>query len=59
MNLKHVFAFDVSMGKSTMVVYNGYQKCELEVEIQHNKSSFKALKGKIVEITKQDVRLPK
>ncbi|MDQ0258100.1 hypothetical protein J2S74_005565 [Evansella vedderi] len=31
--MKHVKAFDVSMGKSTMVIYNHYKKCEYEGEI--------------------------
>ena len=33
-NMKHVIAFDVSMGKSYMVAYNVLKKCELEKEIE-------------------------
>jgi transposase len=43
-NMKHVIAFDISMGKSYMVVYNGLKKCELEKEIEHNRPEFVELK---------------
>ncbi|WP_374721049.1 IS110 family transposase [Peribacillus tepidiphilus] len=56
--MKHVLAFDGSMGKSTIVIYNGYRQCEFEGEITHTKSSFKALKEKISKITKQDGQAP-
>ncbi|WP_245308199.1 IS110 family transposase [Halalkalibacter urbisdiaboli] len=46
------------MGKSTMVIYNHYKKCEYEGEIKHNKSSFKALNEKICEIIKPDGQAP-
>lgn len=42
--MKHVIAFDVSMGKSYMVVYNALKKCELEKEIEHNRPEFAELK---------------
>ncbi|WP_438297965.1 IS110 family transposase [Sporosarcina sp. FA15] len=42
--MKHVIAFDVSMGKSYMVVYNALKKCELEKEIEHNRPEFIELK---------------
>ena len=32
--MKHVVAFDVSMGKSTMVIYNQYRHCEGEKEMK-------------------------
>ncbi|MFC5590552.1 hypothetical protein ACFPRA_16725 [Sporosarcina soli] len=41
--IKHVVAFDVSMGKSTMVIYNQYRQCEFEGEILHNRPSFEKL----------------
>ena len=28
--MKHVIAFDVSKGKSTIVIYNEYRQCEFE-----------------------------
>jgi transposase len=43
-NMKHVIAFDVSMGKSYMVVYNALKKCELEKEIEHTRPEFTKLK---------------
>ncbi|WP_060206974.1 IS110 family transposase [Sporosarcina koreensis] len=42
--MKHVIAFDISMGKSYMVVYNALKKCELEKEIEHTRPEFAALK---------------
>jgi transposase len=42
--MKHVIAFDVSMGKSYMVVYNALKKCEFEKEIEHNRPEFVELK---------------
>lgn len=42
--MKHVIAFDVSMGKSYMVVYNALRKCELEKVIEHNRLQFAELK---------------
>lgn len=31
--MKHVVALDVSMGKSTIVIYNHYRQCEFEGKI--------------------------
>ena len=45
--MKHVIAFDVSMGKSYMVVYNALRKCELEKEIEHTRPCFVELKALI------------
>ncbi|GAB0171982.1 hypothetical protein LSPCS325_54190, partial [Lysinibacillus sp. CTST325] len=42
--MKHVIAFDISMGKSYMVVYNALKKCQLEKEITHNRPGFMDLK---------------
>lgn len=42
--MKHVIAFDVSMGKSYLVVYNALKKCEMEKEIKHTRPEFAALK---------------
>jgi transposase len=42
--MKHVIAFDVSMGKSYIVVYNALKKCEFEKEIEHNRPEFVELK---------------
>ncbi len=41
--MKHIVAFDVSMGKSTMVIYDRYRRCEFDGEIEHIYSAFKAL----------------
>ncbi|WP_017728219.1 IS110 family transposase [Halalkalibacterium ligniniphilum] len=56
--MKHVLAFDVSMGKSTMVIYNHHKQCEHEGELTHTKSSFKALNEKIYELTTLDGQAP-
>ena len=39
--MKHVIAFDVSMGKSTMVIYDHYQRCQYEGELEHTVSGFR------------------
>ncbi|KOO46725.1 IS110 family RNA-guided transposase [Viridibacillus arvi] len=52
--MKHVVAFDVSMGKSTIVIYNHYRQCEFEGEISHSKSSFETLNERLRFLTKQD-----
>ena len=41
--MKHVIAFDVSMGKSYMVVYNALKKCLLEKELKHTRPDFEEL----------------
>lgn len=56
--IKHVVAFDVSMGKSTMVIYNHYRQCEFEGDIQHNLSSFEELHEKLQTLTSQDGQPP-
>lgn len=40
--MQTIIAFDVSMGKSYMVIYQNGQ-CVEEKEIQHNKKDFQAL----------------
>ncbi|WP_050615882.1 IS110 family RNA-guided transposase [Bacillus testis] len=52
--MKHVIAFDVSMGKSYMVIYNSAQKCEYEGDILHTRPSFNWLKDKVEEIIQVD-----
>ncbi|WP_066070706.1 IS110 family transposase [Neobacillus soli] len=49
--MKHVITFDVSMGKSYMVIYNPLKQCIFEGEIQHDKPSFIKVKNKIDQIT--------
>ena len=49
--MKHVIAFDVSMGKSYVVLYNALKKCVLEKEMTHTRSSFLALKELMDELT--------
>ncbi len=49
--MNHVIAFDVSMGKSYMVIYNALKKCILEKEINHNRPEFLKLKELIDELT--------
>lgn len=49
--MKHVIAFDVSMGKSYMVIYNALKKCELEREINHTRPEFLELKELVKELT--------
>jgi transposase len=49
--MKHVIAFDVSMGKSYMVMYNPRKTCEMEREIKHTRPEFLKLKRIIDDIT--------
>ena len=42
--MRHVIAFDVSMGKSTMVVYDHNQHCQYEGELEHTVSGFRIVK---------------
>jgi transposase len=49
--MKHVIAFDVSMGKSYMVIYNGLKKCIYEGEMKHTKPDFEKLKEQINDLT--------
>lgn len=56
--MKHVVAFDVSKGKSTMVIYNQYQQCDFEGEILHNRSSFENLQETIQHLIIQDGQAP-
>jgi transposase len=48
--MKHVIAFDVSMGKSYMVIYNALKKCIFEGEIKHSRPDLEELKEKIKEL---------
>ena len=56
--IKHVLAFDVSMGKSTMVIYNQYRQCEFEGDILHNLSSFEELHKTLQTLITQDGQAP-
>lgn len=56
--MKHVVALDVSMGKSTMVIYNQYRQCEVEKEIEHNRPSFEQLHKTLQTLTYQDGQPP-
>ncbi|HLV63441.1 IS110 family transposase [Galbibacter sp.] len=56
--MKHVIAFDVSMGKSTIVIYDCYQRCQYEGELEHTISGFQSLKGRIESLREQDGKVP-
>lgn len=56
--MKHVIAFDVSMGKSTMVIYDRYQRCLYEGELEHTITGFQSLKGRIESLLEQDGKVP-
>lgn len=57
--MKHVIAFDISMGKSYMVIYNAQKQCIFENEIKHSKPEFEKLQKKIHELTNETGKLPK
>ena len=56
--IKHVVAFDVSMGKSMMVIYNQQRKCILEKELKHSRLSFKYLHQLLQELLQDDGLAP-
>ena len=56
--MKYVVALDVSMGKSTMVIYNQYRQCEVEKEIDHNRPSFQPLHKTLQALTHQGGQVP-
>ncbi|MHA4413991.1 IS110 family transposase, partial [Bacillus cereus] len=56
--MRHVIAFDISMGKSYMVIYNAQKQCIFEKEIKHSKFEFEKLQNKIQELTNQTGKLP-
>lgn len=56
--MKHVVAFDVSMGKSMMVIYNQYRQCDFEGEILHNRASFEQLHETLQTLIAQDGQPP-
>lgn len=56
--MKHVIALDVSKGKSTMVIYDGYKQCEFEGELYHTQADFKQLLERIEQLTRFDGQAP-
>lgn len=56
--MKHVIAFDVSKGKSTIVIYNEYRQCEFEGELHHTRFDFEQLHQRIEKMTVLDGQPP-
>lgn len=56
--MKHVIAFDVSMDKSYMVIYNAQKQCVFESEIKHFKPDFEKLQEKIHKLTDETGESP-
>lgn len=56
--MRHVIAFDVSMGKSSLVVYDHKQHCQYEGEMEHTHAAFHALHKRISALREQAGRLP-
>lgn len=54
----HVIAFDVSMGKSTMVVYDHKKRCTYEGELVHTVTGFQSLQKRVELLRAQDGQLP-
>lgn len=48
--MNHVIAFDVSMGKSFMVIYNPLKQCVFEGEINHSRLDLDNVKVKIEQL---------
>lgn len=57
--MSHVIAFDVSMGKSTMVVYDDKQQCHYEGEVQHTVTGFGVLRNHVELLRKENGQAPK
>ncbi|WP_430534895.1 transposase, partial [Listeria rocourtiae] len=55
--MQTIIAFDVSMGKSYMVIYQDGQ-CTEEREIQHNKEDFQTLSASIQSFFVRDTQYP-
>jgi len=56
--MNHVMAFDVSMGKSVMVIYNQSLQCLFEGELHHTRSGFDWLEKKIDAFTGPEGQYP-
>lgn len=56
--MKYVMAFDVSMGKSAMVIYDHKQHCQYEGEVEHTAVGFRFIKEQIEFVRKQNGQLP-
>lgn len=56
--MNHVIALDVSKGKSTIVIYDRYNRCEYEGELNHTRVGFEQLNHRITEITTLDGQAP-
>ncbi|MGE6964252.1 IS110 family transposase, partial [Bacillus thuringiensis] len=57
--MKHVIAFDISMGKSYMVIYNAQKQCVFEGNIKHSKPDFHILHDRIQKLKNKYGQLPK
>lgn len=56
--MEYVIAFDVSMGKSTMVVYDHNHTCHYEGELVHTQAGFQALQKRIEALHEKTGDLP-
>jgi transposase len=56
--MKHVIALDVSKGKSTIAIYDGYKQCEFEGELYHTRGNFEQLHHRIEEMKDLDGQAP-
>ena len=56
--MKHVIALDVSKGKSTIAIYDGYKQCAFEGEFNHTRVDFEQLRQRIEDFTALDGQAP-
>ncbi|TVZ76104.1 hypothetical protein FB379_14112 [Aeribacillus composti] len=56
--MQSVIAFDVSMGKSYMVIYIAARSCICEGEILHNRPHFEQLNKRIIDLVQKDGQVP-
>lgn len=56
--MNYVMAFDVSMGKSTVVIYGPHQTCQYEGELAHTQAGFRSLNERLCALREQTGRWP-
>lgn len=56
--MKHVITFDISMGKSYMVIYNAQKQCVFEGHIKHSKPDFHVFHDRIQKLKNEYGQLP-
>ncbi|NPC91743.1 hypothetical protein HOO54_05720 [Bacillus sp. WMMC1349] len=56
--MKHVGRLNISMGKSTIVIYNSNRRCEYEGDLHHTSPAFESFKEILDQLKVQDEQAP-